>query len=47
MHVLDVVTCVSDRDMALELGSKFSQRSIFDLGKGREIAVNPKISIER
>jgi hypothetical protein len=40
-HVVDVVACVSDREMALELGSQFRQLSIFDLAAGREILVGP------
>jgi hypothetical protein len=45
IHVLDVVTCVSDRELALELGSKFSQYSVFDLAAGQELLVRPQSSI--
>jgi hypothetical protein len=40
-HVLDVVTCAADRELALEIGAQFSQSSIFDLAAGREILVTP------
>jgi hypothetical protein len=41
VHVLDVVTCVSDREIALELGSRFGQCSVFNLGENHEILVRP------
>jgi hypothetical protein len=46
IHVLDVVTYVGNRELALELGAKFSQYSIFDLAAGREILAPPRISID-
>lgn len=38
-HVIDVVDCPHDRDVALELGSRFKQLSIFDLAADQEIPI--------
>lgn len=39
-HVLDVVVCPSDLQVALELGARFGQCSIFDLAAELEIKVD-------
>lgn len=38
-HVLDVVICVSDRRIAIELGQLFNQTSIYDLATQKEIVI--------
>jgi hypothetical protein len=45
LHVLDVVICVSDRQVALELGRRFNQWSVFDLRRRRQIVVKHPHSI--
>jgi hypothetical protein len=39
VHIVDVVICIPDRDVALELGRRFNQLAIFDLESRREIPI--------
>jgi hypothetical protein len=38
-HVLDVVVCPDDCDLAIQLGLRSKQHSIFDLAEAKEILV--------
>jgi hypothetical protein len=40
VHIADVVICIPDRDVALELGRRFDQLAIFDLEARREIPIS-------
>jgi hypothetical protein len=40
VHIVDVVICIPDRDVALELGRRFDQLAIFDLEARREIPIS-------
>jgi len=40
MHILDVVVCPTELNRAVELGSQFNQRSIFDLAAERELSIS-------
>jgi hypothetical protein len=40
VHVADVVICIPDRDVALELGRRFDQLAILDLEARREIPIS-------
>ena len=37
VHVLDVVVCLEDRELAAKLGEQFNQWSIYDLAGGEEL----------
>src|SRR5665213_2349365 len=40
VHIFDIVICIPDRDVALELGRRFDQLAIFDLEARREIPIS-------
>jgi len=40
IHVIDVVICIPDCELALELGRRFDQVAIFDLETRREIPIS-------